>query len=444
MAAPSRTAQFTRLHKILARHYKPVAPDAKRSVLEHLLFACCLENAHYNAAEEAFAAMVDSFFDWNEIRVSTVRELSEVMAGLPDPRAAAQRFKRVLQSIFEATYAFDLEELRKLSLGAAQERLEKIDGTTRFSIAYVTQVALGGHAIPLDSGTLGVLALVNLASEAEVAGGSIAGLERAIPKTAGLEFASLVHQLGADYVATPFARSLHQVLLEIDPSVADRLPRRRAAKAEPAAAAPETPAAPATEKVASPKRKARAGQQAAPAKPARKAAGKAPGSAASGAQSASPTRRGGGESPATKDRKDGKAAKPGKVPASGTAASAPGAPGGVAAPESAGASAVPVAPLGSPSAAESDGAVSSSRPEGAGTAPSVSPVAGQPPLPQAAESPVSVSRAEAPGPAGPSAPPAERPAAGQRDKRRSPARPRAQTESAGTSPTAGLSKRKPR
>ncbi len=65
MAALSRTAQFTRLHKILARHYKPVAPDTKRSVLEHLLFACCLENAHYNAAEEAFAALVDSFFDWN-------------------------------------------------------------------------------------------------------------------------------------------------------------------------------------------------------------------------------------------------------------------------------------------------------------------------------------------------------------------------------------------
>ncbi len=75
MAAPSRTAQFTKLHKILKKRFTPVAPDPNRSVLEHLLFASCLENAHPGAAEEAFAALVHTFFDWNEIRVSSVREL---------------------------------------------------------------------------------------------------------------------------------------------------------------------------------------------------------------------------------------------------------------------------------------------------------------------------------------------------------------------------------
>ncbi len=243
MAAPSRTAQFTRLHKVLKKHYQPVAPDPNRSVLEHLLFACCLENAHYAAAEEAFAAMVHTFFDWNEIRVSSVRELSEVIAGLPDPPAAASRFKRILQSTFEATYAFDLEDLRKLNLGPAVERLEKIEGTTKFSTAYVVQAALGGHSIPLDSGTLGALALVDLVTEADVAAGVVPGLERAIAKNVGIEFGSLVHQLGADFVAAPFAPPLHAILLEIDPTARDRLPSRRAKKPEPA-----RPAAPAGER----------------------------------------------------------------------------------------------------------------------------------------------------------------------------------------------------
>ena len=54
------------------------------------MFACCLEDAGYEAAEEAFAALVHTFFDWNEIRVTSLSELSEVMAGLPDPRVAAQ------------------------------------------------------------------------------------------------------------------------------------------------------------------------------------------------------------------------------------------------------------------------------------------------------------------------------------------------------------------
>jgi len=230
MAAPSRTAQLTRLHKILRKHYAPVSPDAKRTVLEHLLFASCLENAHYAVAEEAFAALVHTFYDWNEVRVSSVRELSEVMANLPDPAAAAHRVKRILQSVFEATYSFDVEEVRKQNLGPAVERLEKIEGTTRFSVAYVVQSALGGHSIPLDAGTLGALRTVDLIAEEDASAGVVPGLERAIPKNSGIEFGSLLHQLGADYVASPYAPAVHTILLEIDPKAKDRLPSRRGPK----------------------------------------------------------------------------------------------------------------------------------------------------------------------------------------------------------------------
>lgn len=230
MAALTRTAQFSRLHKILKRHYSPVVRDPNRSVLEHLLFGCVLENAQYAAAEEAFAALVHTFFDWNEIRVSSIRELSEVMAAVPDPAAAAQRVKRVLQSIFEATYSFDLEGLRKQNLGPAVKRLQEIDGTTPFVVSYVVQTALGGHSIPVDAGTLSVLALVGLISPQDAAAGVVPGLERAIPKSIGIEFGSLLHQLGAAYVACPYSPSLHAVLLEIDPAVKDRLPRRREGK----------------------------------------------------------------------------------------------------------------------------------------------------------------------------------------------------------------------
>jgi endonuclease III len=230
MAATPRSTQFTRLHKILKKHYAPVAPDPNRSVLEHLLFAACLENAHYRVAEEMFGALVHTFFDWNEIRVSSVRELSEVLSGLPDPAAAGLRVKRILQHIFEATYAFDLEDLRKQNLSAAVERLEKIEGTTKFSVAYVIQSALGGHAIPIDSGTANALRVVDLATDADVAAGVIPGLERAIPKTSGIEFGSLLHQLGADFTASPYSPALHAILLEIDPGAKARLPSRRGPK----------------------------------------------------------------------------------------------------------------------------------------------------------------------------------------------------------------------
>jgi hypothetical protein len=224
MASVSRTKQFADVHKVLKRHYKPVKPDGQRPVLEHLLFACCLEDAHYEPADEAFAALVHTFFDWNEVRVTSIRELGEAMRGLPDPQAAANRLKRVLQSVFE-------ESLRKKNLGPTIKWLRKGDGSTEFSVAYVVQSALGGHAIPVDSGTLAALRLLDLISDKDVEAHVVPGLERAVAKSKGIEFGSLLHQFGADFTANPYSPVLRETFLEINPDVADRLPKRRVAKA---------------------------------------------------------------------------------------------------------------------------------------------------------------------------------------------------------------------
>jgi endonuclease-3 len=240
MSSPTRTAQFNKLHRVLKKHYRPVLLDPTRSVLEQMLLACCLENAHHDAAEEAFLGLIHNFFDWNEVRVSTVRELAEVMPRIPDSAGAAHRVKRVLQSIFESTYSFELEGLRKMNLGPATEKLKAVDGTTNYTVGYVVQAALGGHAIPVDEGTLQALRVVELVTQEDQQAGVVPGLERAIPKSKGPEFASLLHQLGADFVANPYAPRLREILLEIDPDARDRLPRRRARRTAETADAPSS------------------------------------------------------------------------------------------------------------------------------------------------------------------------------------------------------------
>ena len=228
MTSVSRTSQFAKVHKVLKKHYTPVVSDAARSVLEHLLFACCLEDAHYEAAEESLAAIVHTFFDWNEVRVTTISELSEVVARLPDPRGAANRLKRILQSVFENTYSFDLEEQRKKNLGPTIKWFEKLDGATSFSVAYVVQAALGGHAIPVGPGELRVLRIADLITDKDVEERVVPGIERAVAKSRGVEFSSLLHQLAADFVANPYAPAVREILLEINPDCHDHLPKRRA------------------------------------------------------------------------------------------------------------------------------------------------------------------------------------------------------------------------
>jgi endonuclease III len=254
MTAVSRTAQFAKVHKVLKKYYKASPCNSGRTVIEHLLFACCLEDAHHDAAEEAFAALVHTFFDWNEVRVTSISELSEVMACLPDPHAAANRIKRMLHAVFESTFNFDLEDRRKKNLGPTIKWLEKLDGSSHFTVAYVIQAALAGHAIPIDAGTMAVLRLLDLVTDKDVTAGAVPGLERAVAKSKGIEFGSMLHELGADYSANPYSSSVRDILRQIDPECEGRLPKRRTdraarkpqeaphpAKAHPAATPPAQP-----------------------------------------------------------------------------------------------------------------------------------------------------------------------------------------------------------
>ncbi len=233
MSTPNRATLLTKIHKVLKKHYKPIAPQGEQPLLEALLFACCLENTHFETAAKVFQAIKTSFFDWNEVRVTTVKELSEVMAPLPDATAAATHLKGILQSVFESEYSFELESLKKQNIGQAVKRLQKAEGATSFIVAYGTQSALGGHSIPLDRGALGVLVVLGAASEAEAVSGNVSGLERAIPKSKGQEFGRLLHELGADFAANPFSPPLRELLLSISPDAKDRFPKRGVKKAEP-------------------------------------------------------------------------------------------------------------------------------------------------------------------------------------------------------------------
>lgn len=227
MANPNRTAILTKAHRILKKHYKPNAPSADRTVLEHLLFACCLENTPHEKAERGFEALKTSFFDWNEARVSTVKELGEVLFMVHDAQASATNVKQVLQSVFESTYSFDLEALRKQNLGQAQQRLKKLQGVTNFGLAYLTQASLAGHSIPVDRGAMEIFSILAVVNDSERGTGIVPGLERAISKNKGIEFGSLVHELGADFLANAQSSAVHKILVEIVPDAKARIARHQ-------------------------------------------------------------------------------------------------------------------------------------------------------------------------------------------------------------------------
>jgi endonuclease III len=226
MSATNRAALFGKIHKVLKKHYEPVLPPSDRSALEHLLYACVLENAKHEDVDEVFAKLQKNYFDWNEVRVTSVQELAEVMSAIPDAAESAKRMKRALQSVFEKYYQFDIDLLRKAGLGKAVEALQKFNGVTPFVIDYMTQNALGGHAVPTNTAALAVLVCLDAVNAADASKNRVPGLERAIPKNKGLEFASLLHQFAVDFGANPQTARVKSIIVEIDPQAKDRIPKK--------------------------------------------------------------------------------------------------------------------------------------------------------------------------------------------------------------------------
>src|SRR5262249_60688074 len=95
---------LTQIFTTLKKRYDLSDPEA-RSVLEQFLYAICREGASREQADRAFRNLKDHFFDWNEIRVSSAREVEEALGKIPDAESRANRLVSFLQEVFETTFS---------------------------------------------------------------------------------------------------------------------------------------------------------------------------------------------------------------------------------------------------------------------------------------------------------------------------------------------------
>jgi endonuclease-3 len=230
MSASNRASLIGKLHTALKKYYKPLPAQPTRPLLEHVLYASLLEDAPADLADEGMAKCEQEFFDWNEVRVTTVTELAQVLSNLPDPQKAARRLKSNLQAIFEEFYTFDLDHLKKENLGKAVGKFEKMPGMTPFVLNYTIQHGLGGHAIPVDYSAMVIMLSTEIASQSEAMAGKVPGLERAIAKSKGIEFAGLLHQAAVALNKNTKDKTARQLLDAVSKGSSKRLDEWLASK----------------------------------------------------------------------------------------------------------------------------------------------------------------------------------------------------------------------
>ena len=230
MSAKNRNDLIGKLHKVAKKEYDLIKPPSDRTVLEHMIYGCCLEDSTYEAADEAFAKLMENYLDWNEVRVTTSAELAEVISCLSTPHDAAIRVRKSLHGVFEAYYQFDLDFLRRENLGKAVGEMSNFSGMSPFVVAYTAQNGLGGHSIPIDKSLMNLMYVIGAIGEEELLERKITGLERTIPKASGLEFTVTTHQLAVAFTQSPFSTNIRNVITKIAADAKDRFPKRSSGK----------------------------------------------------------------------------------------------------------------------------------------------------------------------------------------------------------------------
>lgn len=174
----------------------PESPD--RTVLEAMLYAVCLENDGYAAADRAYAALHEKFHDLNEVRVSTISELKAAFEHQSEPQLRAHRVRTILQFVFEDHFEFDLESIRKKTQEQAAKKLGKVQDLSPFVRNQVQQVALAAHLVPMDDRMTAAAVWLGLLEPGTSTEAAADGLKAAVRKADAPLFCHLLRSLATE------------------------------------------------------------------------------------------------------------------------------------------------------------------------------------------------------------------------------------------------------
>lgn len=182
------------LHKL----YGKSVPKIELPVIETMIFATCLEDNPWTAAEVGMKQLLAAFFDLNEIRVSSVNELELVLAPLNKADWKGLRIRSILRHIFETTYSYDFEKLRRQTLEQAVKTLKKIPDVTPFVRDFVLHDILGSHIVYLDESMLTSAKWLGLVPETSDVNEASEYLKGGLKKSEVSEFCHLLRCLATD------------------------------------------------------------------------------------------------------------------------------------------------------------------------------------------------------------------------------------------------------
>lgn len=201
--AADKSQVCRKLVSSLQRFYGKSVPKIDMPVVDTMLFAACLEDNPWPTAEAGLKKLMGSYFDMNEIRVSSITELEQTLAPLKDADWKGLRIRSILRYVFETTYSYDFEKLRRQTQEQSVKLLKKVNDITPFIRDFVLHEILGSHMVVLDTSMLMAarwLGLVPSKSDIDEAAEFLKG---GLKKSETPEFCHLLRCLATDSKFAP-------------------------------------------------------------------------------------------------------------------------------------------------------------------------------------------------------------------------------------------------
>ena len=155
--------KIQRLYRSFKREHPKVQQTSYEEPTDAIIYGILSENMSEAAAQSTIKRFMDYFIDLNDLRVSRVEEIIEVLGGdTPLNRQIATTLNRISAAIFGEYNTISLMMLKKLGKRPAKQVLEKLNGISNFVINYCMLTALEGHAMPLTGRMIEYLKTNNL------------------------------------------------------------------------------------------------------------------------------------------------------------------------------------------------------------------------------------------------------------------------------------------
>jgi len=118
------------------------------------------ENVDPRKVPAALSAIEKEYVDYNELRVSPVRDIVDVVGEkYPEIRSKAQNIVNTLQAIFDRANNLSLDFLNNKPKREIRKILREKLGLGRYAESFVTLYGFDGHAMPVDNLLLDALKL---------------------------------------------------------------------------------------------------------------------------------------------------------------------------------------------------------------------------------------------------------------------------------------------